>query len=278
MDPQIQAPQDGQQPPELHPLVVLRPGERVICEIKRHPFGVISMYASGAFAIIVITVLAILAPSYIGEFTFEGNVQSIALGIAAIMSIGVIAILLLATSIYWQNRWIVTDDSITQISQNGLFGRKVSQLSMESLEDITVDKNGLIQTMFNFGTLHAETAGEKSKFVFIYCPDPNKYARMILQAHEMFLHQTRHQPQAVMPVDSIAEQPNVMPQQPAAVQQHAQPAQQQFVNNQGQSYQQGQPAQTPPQYTQPVVPQLPHQPSQPAQQQQGHSRPAIWGD
>ena len=101
MDPQIQAPQDGQQPPELHPLVVLRPGERVICEIKRHPFGVISMYASGAFAIIVITVLAILAPSYIGEFTFEGNVQSIALGIAAIMSIGVIAILLLATSIYW---------------------------------------------------------------------------------------------------------------------------------------------------------------------------------
>lgn len=277
MDPQTQTPQDGQRPPELHPLVVLRPGERVICEIKRHPFGVFTMYASGAFAIIVITVLAILAPSYIGEFTFDGNVQSIALGIAAIISIGVIAILLLATNIYWQNRWIITDDSITQISQNGLFGRKVSQLSMESLEDITVDKNGIIQTMFNFGTLHAETAGEKSKFVFIYCPDPNKYARMILQAHEMFLHQTRHQPQAVMPVDSIAEQPVLQqaPQQHYA--QQVPPAQQQFVNNQGHPYQPGQPAQNPPQFTQPVVPQLPHQPAQQTPQQ-NRSHPAIWGD
>lgn len=273
MDPQTQAPQqDGQKPPELHPMVVLRPGEQVICEIKRHPFGVISMYCAGAFAIIVTAVLAILAPSLIGEYALDGNVQSVALGGAAIVAIGVVAILLLATSIYWQNRWIVTDDSITQISQNGLFGRKVSQLSLESLEDITVDKNGLVQTMFNFGTLHAETAGEKSKFVFIYCPDPNKYARLILQAHEMFLHQTRHQPQAVMPVDPLAAQPHPQP-----AQQMHQPAPQQFGVDQGQPQQPGQPMPPQPQFTQPVAPQLPHQPAQQAQQQ-GHSRPAIWGD
>jgi hypothetical protein len=42
--------------------------------------------------------------------------------------------------------------------------------------------------MFNFGILRAETAGERSKFVFVYCPDPKHYAREILMARENFIN------------------------------------------------------------------------------------------
>jgi hypothetical protein len=46
--------------------------------------------------------------------------------------------------------------------------------------------------MFNFGTLKVETAGERSKFVFMYCPRPNEYARRILEIHESFLEDRRN--------------------------------------------------------------------------------------
>jgi hypothetical protein len=98
-----------------------------------------------------------------------------------------------ATIVYWQNEWVVTDDSVTQINQTSLFTREVSQVPIVSLEDVTVDQTGIIQTIFGFGTLKLESAGERSKFQFQYCPNPNNYARLILEAHEEFIRKHGHQ-------------------------------------------------------------------------------------
>lgn len=244
---------------ELHPMVVLQPGERVICEIKRHPFGIISMYFSGGIAIVIAVILAALAPQFVDQFSFDGNITLMAILGVAIVVVGVSAMLWIATTIYWQNRWIVTDDSITQIVQDGLFGRRVSQLSMENLEDITVDQQGFIPSMFNFGTLKAETAGERSKFVFPMCPNPNAYARKILEVHETFLHQVRHQPQQVHPLTPMN---SPYDQSGNPVQQPAQPNQQW------------------PQYPQSQPPQAQQPSDQPASQQSDQPQttdPSIWG-
>lgn len=306
-DPHAPTPEEVKR---LHPMVVLRPGEQIIAEIKRHPIGIFMTYLGGALSVTLIIVVAALAPSIFQGAGLEDNFGMAAIILAFILSIGICAVMFIATTVYWQNRWIVTDDSITQITQHSLFARRVSQLSMESLEDVTVDQHGILQTMFNFGTLHAETAGEKSKFVFQYCPQPNKRARQILQAHEYFLHQTRHQPQAVHTVDDPQQQPPApaaqdmtavtsysatMPQQSQDQPQDQQPQQQYqqpAVQPQNQQSSQAQGYQSP-QYQQYAVPaqsqqyQPPHMPQQPGQNQQQplpqppqqHQpvNPAIWG-
>ncbi len=210
-DPNYQQPNQA----KLHEMVVLQPGERIICDIKRHPFGLISMYVAAFFALLVVGVLAYAAPKI-----FSQNAPSVISNLSSFLVIGAVIftvliclILLVATIVYGQNRWIVTDDSITQVTQDSLFGRRVSQLSMENLEDVTIDQHGIIQTMFNFGTLRAETAGERSKFTFPYCPDPKKYARSILEVHENFIHQIRHQPQPVYPAQPIAGGASSQPMQ-----------------------------------------------------------------
>jgi hypothetical protein len=43
-----------------------------------------------------------------------------------------------------------------------------------------------LQTIFNYGTLTVETAGEMRNFVFPYCPNPNKYADQILDARQAY--------------------------------------------------------------------------------------------
>jgi uncharacterized membrane protein YdbT with pleckstrin-like domain len=91
--------------------------------------------------------------------------------------------------IYKGNRWIVTSDSITQIQQISLFKKQTSQLSLENLEDVTFEQNNIIQTIFNYGTLKVETAGEHSKFQFPFCPNPKKCAVDVIEAHEVFMNE-----------------------------------------------------------------------------------------
>lgn len=201
-------PQNQQDPnrraPQPHAMVVLQPGEQVICHIKRHPFGIISTYIGGLFAIGVAVGLGLLAPNIAESYNYQGDVNSMAIALVLLVSIAVGLALFIATYVYWQNQWIVTDDSVTQINQDGLFGKRTGQLSMGHLEDVTVDKSGLIQTMFNFGTLKVETAGERSKFVFPYCPDPDMYARKILEVREAFMY--RHDNRELNPVMPIANE------------------------------------------------------------------------
>jgi hypothetical protein len=170
-----------------NPLLAMQPGEVVICVIKRHPIGLIQNYVTAGTVIVLAALGAfVIVPMYAPE-----DIRNQALGWAVVglifLAFFVFVFSYIAAKVYKGNRWIVTSDSITQIRQNSLFSKQSSQLSLHNLEDITVNQNGLVQTGFNYGTLHAETAGERSKFVFPYTPNPNQCAREILMAREKFM-------------------------------------------------------------------------------------------
>lgn len=166
-------------------LVTMQPGEQVIFDIKRHPIGIISIYVVAGFILVVLAILCfILAPSMLPDNKSEAT----AIGTVIFFSFTLLAVIFLFISnkVYWGNSWILTDDSLTQVKQTSLFDRQSSQLSMGNLEDVTAEQNGILTHMFNYGVVKAETAGERSKFMFLYCPDPNAVAQKILQAREVF--------------------------------------------------------------------------------------------
>lgn len=157
--------------------------------IKRHPFGLVALYLQVAVGLtIALGLVFFLIPQLL-----SGDAQTQAnhwLSILAVIAGTFAALfLLLATAIYRQNRWIITDDSITQTQQIGIFNRQTSQLSMANIEDVTAEQRGIIATLLGFGTLKAETAGERSNFHFIYCPRPRTYAKIILDARERFINE-----------------------------------------------------------------------------------------
>jgi uncharacterized membrane protein YdbT with pleckstrin-like domain len=101
-------------------------------------------------------------------------------------------ILFLATYIYRQSMLIVTDKSLIQIMQRGLFVRKVSRLSMSNVEDVSAEQRGILPTIFNYGTLTIQTAGERENFLFPYCPSPNLYADRVLDARQAYANRAEH--------------------------------------------------------------------------------------
>lgn len=171
---------------EHHPLSVMQPGERIICEIKRHPVGILGLYiASGAAMIITAVIAFILAPHFLTSYTHK-QVFGFAAIIFLAIALAVFVFTFISNYVYWGNSWVLTSDSITQVTQTSLFNKQSSQLSLGNLEDVTAEQNGILSHMFNFGVLRVETAGNKSKFVFPFCPNPNHYAQQVLTAREEF--------------------------------------------------------------------------------------------
>ena len=166
-------------------LSVTQKGEVLICEVKRHPIGIIIVYVISVLVLLLVAVV-IYGASHIGNAVSSSQANQIGGVVLLILATIAVVYSLIATKVYWSNNWVVTSDSLTQISQSSLFNRQSSQLSLHSLEDVTVEQNGILTHIFNYGVLRAETAGERSKFMFTFCPNPNFYAQQILAAHEAF--------------------------------------------------------------------------------------------
>lgn len=159
-----------------------------LIEVHKHPIGLVIVYTQTAVGILTaITLLFFVIPTVVQDESAAFWVAA-SLGLFAFLFAGLV--LAISTYIFKQNRIIVTDRNITQILQFGLFSRKVSQLNIVNVEDVTSEQRGILQTSLNYGVLKIETAGEQANFVYDFCPNSGNVAKIILDAREKMLGQS----------------------------------------------------------------------------------------
>lgn len=79
---------------------------------------------------------------------------------------------------------IVTDRRIVDVNQNRLFNRSVSELSLEDVEDVSVEFAGVLATFFNYGQITIQTAGTRTNFHFLDIANPREVASIIVTLAE----------------------------------------------------------------------------------------------
>lgn len=170
----------------------LDPDECVVTIIRKHPIGLIPFYFGAVFGVgLAFGLLYFL----IGQLFASSSSTAVFtwLGIAfAVSSLLATIALIIGTYVYRQSALIITNKNVTQIIQRSLFSRKVSELSISNVEDVTADKHGIIAALFNYGQLKVQTAGEMENFLFSYCPNPNRYGRIILDAHQEYVDKLKN--------------------------------------------------------------------------------------
>ncbi len=159
--------------------------ERILCTVKQHPVGIVIIYSAVLLCFTAgLAFMAILMPSVFSSSTTAYSMLAL---FAVIIAIIVIAIVAVATNVYNQSKLTVTDRNVIQILQQGLFDRKISQISLANVEDVSSQQRGFFANTFNFGCVKIETAGEQANFIFNFCPNPNGVAKIILDAKDDFL-------------------------------------------------------------------------------------------
>lgn len=167
----------------------INPAETLLASTGRHPFGLFIIFLQAILALAL--AFGLILPFAGDAFESVGISRSTATAFSSLLGLTVFVLsilyMVLAARIYRANRIIITNDGITQVTQVGLFHRRVSEISMGNVEDVSVRQKGIFQTVFNFGQLHIETAGEQNNYDFVYCPNPSSYAKVIQDARLKFI-------------------------------------------------------------------------------------------
>lgn len=167
--------------------------EKLIGEIKKHPFGLFIIYFSGTFITAMLVIALIIVPISLQSSDFAGigfaSLQPVMAVVGLMLTLLSVIITMIAAYLYEHNVVLITNEKLTQMLYLSIFNRKISQLSIGDVQDVTVTQIGIFARMFNYGTLLVETAGEQANYNFTYTPRPYETAKLIVAAHEENLKQ-----------------------------------------------------------------------------------------
>lgn len=85
---------------------------------------------------------------------------------------------------YYLDVWIVTDMRLLDIEQVGFFSRKVSEVDLKRIQDITSEVTGMMESMFGFGNVFIQTASEETRFKLKSIPHPVTTRKIIIDLYE----------------------------------------------------------------------------------------------
>lgn len=169
---------------DVHRLPNCLEDERLIHFLRRHPITLTNVIVGYAllFALPIASVI-LLQASHPEWLTSPVMFPLLLLG-GSFFFIFCWLFLFQAFLDYYLDIWVVTNHRIINISQTGLFHREVSELRLYRVQDASAAVSGFIQTLFNFGSIEIQTAGEKSHFVFQDVARPQEVSKNILQLAE----------------------------------------------------------------------------------------------
>jgi Bacterial PH domain len=174
----------------------LSAGEKVVSEMKRHPIGVLQIYISATAVLLALLVAAGALIKFAGSKSTKDVVAGTPLnipvgailGIAGVLALLIVIIAAISIRVYRGNRLYLTNESVIQRVQNSLFDVREQQISLSRIDDVTFEQRGMIQQMFNYGTLRLSTEGEETTYYFHYAMNPREEAANIINAQEDFEH------------------------------------------------------------------------------------------
>lgn len=178
----------------LYPSLNLSRGEFIISAVRRHSIGLVSIWLTSG--LIVFMALGLLTFTFLNQGSFSSIFgDDGASGMSMILLAGSIALLLsalavvggfIATYVYKQNKFFLTNESVIQCIQRGLFSRREQTVSLQNIEDASYYQHGIIQHMFNYGNIRLSTQGDETTYRFSYVKDPKHQIALLNNAVEAF--------------------------------------------------------------------------------------------
>jgi len=127
----------------------LKEGEELVRIVRRHPVVLVPAVGLG--------VILLLLNFFLISWWFQHSF----LGILGFITLLIISTVLIIRGWYIWNRTVlvVTDRRLIDINQRGLFEHHVAESSYQKIQDVRYTVKGVWQTMFDFGAVIVQTAG-----------------------------------------------------------------------------------------------------------------------
>jgi len=161
---------------------IISPSEVTLLKLRRHPIVFLWDIAVLLFLLILpVVIVFFINNTNAVQLPDDGITPVIIILGASIYYLYITLFIFYEFFIFFLDRWIVTNQHIIDIEQKTVFNRVVAKLELERVQDVTAETKGFMQTLFNYGDVYIQTAGERERFVFKDVPAPQFVADIIIK-------------------------------------------------------------------------------------------------
>jgi len=128
-----------------------RENENVLSLVKTHPFVLIFPGLKAAFFVAVGAVLLILLP--------PAEYFSLLAGISLLIAFYIVS---QAINFYKQSLILFTNERVISIEQKSFFSRRITEVNLKNIQDISSDSTGFFNSVIGLGDLIIRTAGSNT--------------------------------------------------------------------------------------------------------------------
>lgn len=169
------------------PSLNLSESEFIISAVRRHPIGLVAPVAITGLLVVIMLFLLMALPALT---TGIGVGSSLNLG-PLFLAGGLLIILFviggyISIWVYMNNRFFLTNESVIQEIQSSLFSHHEQTVSLANIEDASYEQRGIVQTLFNYGSIRLSTEGDETTYRFSYVAEPKKQIAILNNAVEAF--------------------------------------------------------------------------------------------
>jgi uncharacterized membrane protein YdbT with pleckstrin-like domain len=185
--------------------VAMQPNESVLLVVRRHPvYMVAKLLGLGLVAIVPAALVLWLVSATAG--------LSGAIGLTTIIIVVVWVVVWTVVGYFvWYKHehdlWVVTNQRLLDLNKRSFFDQRVSSADLINVQDISITKDGVLATLFNFGDVRCQTAGVEGAFVLSGIPDPTRVLTSLDAARDAARQTSYDGGRGHAPVDAVPGAP-----------------------------------------------------------------------
>ncbi|TSC92164.1 MAG: hypothetical protein CEN91_549 [Candidatus Berkelbacteria bacterium Licking1014_85] len=148
-----------------------KPDENIFLIVRQHPLTFYKEAALLIASIVILTLVVFFQSGFGGIFSYVFFIALIANGYVWLKQI----------YCWTKSIYIITSTRIISFDQRGFFYRAMTEATLDKIQNISHIIKGAVRTIFNFGTVIIQTAGQNAKDVTLEdIPHPLKIQQEIM--------------------------------------------------------------------------------------------------
>lgn len=155
-----------------------KPGESIILFLRAHLITNISWIAMSLIAMVIPIIVLVLLQNF-GEFLSNPAISRFILVYVLFYYLLVFSYIFISFLVWFYNVFIVTTERVVDIDYSDIVVHNIAITNLNNVEDANYTQSGFIPTLFNYGHLYAQTAGNEKNFEALSIPKPREATHII---------------------------------------------------------------------------------------------------
>lgn len=158
--------------PEGFDFINKDPEEKIILLLRKHPITNLTW--------ILATMVLFILPAFFSVMpTFESLPKNMQILLLMVWYLITFSFAFEKFLTWFFNVNIITDERVFDVNFVSLIYREMTDAEIAQIQDVTVQLGGGIRTLFNYGDLYIQTAGEVPRIIFEEVPFPDRVAKVL---------------------------------------------------------------------------------------------------